>query len=315
MIGCLALVLVLCVPLLVLAAQRGSGQLFWVTPLSWPIAQQAALTLLSAGMPPNFHRTATTVATEIVMGVAVVAAIALAARAALPAARRARSGPLLLILSWALVPSVVALGLYAVGEPIELARITILVMPALALLLAWMVLERGVLPGLGLWLCAALLVLRLAQLLPSYGVSSEPWNAVTAYVVAATPTAEPACVAFYPRDGREPFDYYLRELGRQRGNPAPSLRPVLPSLAWTRIRPFVELYGTLDAGQRARIARECPRLWLIGTHEGQADGTARSRMNLTRYRQLERGFAQLYPNSTRRTFGWASAIHATLYRR
>ena len=54
-IGCLALVAVLCVPLLVLAAERGSGQLFWVTPLSWRVAGQAALTLLSAGC----HRTST----------------------------------------------------------------------------------------------------------------------------------------------------------------------------------------------------------------------------------------------------------------
>ncbi|HUY58867.1 MAG TPA: glycosyltransferase family 39 protein [Solirubrobacteraceae bacterium] len=318
-IGCLALVLMLCVPLLVLAAQRGSGQLFWVMPISWPIAQQAGVTLLSAGMPPNLHYTSTTLVTEAVTAVAVVAAIVLAARAALPAGRRLRSGPLLLVLSWAVVPSVVALVLYAAGEPIELSRITILVMPALALLLAWMLLQAGLAPSLGLWLCAALLVLRLAQLLPSYGVSSEPWNEVTAYVVAATPAAQPACVAFYPQDGREPFDYYLRELGQPRGNPAPSLRPILPSVAWTHVRPFVEVYGygTLDAirARPPRIARECPRVWLIGTHEGQAHGTARSRTNLTRYRQLERGFAQLYPNSTLRTFGWASPINVSLYYR
>jgi mannosyltransferase len=314
-ICCLALVLVLCVPLLVLAAQRGSGQLFWVMPISWPIAQQAVVTLLSAGMPPNLHYTSTTVVAEAVTAVAVVAAIVLAARAALPAGRRLRYGPLLLVLSWAVVPTVVALVLYAAGEPIELPRVVILMMPALALLLAWMLLQAGLAPSLGLWLCAALLVLRLAQLLPSYGVSSEPWNTVTAYVVAATSANQPACVAFYPQDGREPFDYYLRELGHAPGNPAPNLRPILPSVAWTRVRPFVEVYGTLDAGQRARIASECPRLWLIGTHEGQADGTAQSRTNLTRYRQLERGFARLYPHRTLRAFGWASTIHTTLYSR
>ena len=143
-------------------------------------------------------------------------------------------------------------------------------MPALALLLAWMLLQAGLAPSLGLWLCAALLVLRLAQLLPSYGASSEPWNSATAYVLSATPAAKPACVVFYPQDGREPFDYYLQQLGRPQGNPAPSLRPVLPRVAWTRVRPFVEVYGTLDAGQRASIASECPRLWLIGSHEGQA---------------------------------------------
>ena len=89
-IGCLMAVLVLSVPLLVLAAERGSGQLFWVTPLNWHLAQQAAVTLLSAGMPPNFHNTATTVATEIVMWVAVIAALALAARAVFTQPARSR---------------------------------------------------------------------------------------------------------------------------------------------------------------------------------------------------------------------------------
>ena len=257
-------------PLLVLAAQRGSGQLFWVMPISWPIAQQAVVALLSAGMPPNFHYTSTTVVAETVTAVAVAgrdrAGRTRGAPGGAPAAvRAAAAGPLL-----GVVPTVVALVLYAAGEPIELPRVTILVMPALALLLAWMLLQAGLAPSLGLWLCAALLVLRLAQLLPSYGVSSEPWNAVTAYVAAATPANQPACIVFYPQDGREPFDYYLRELGQTRGNPAPNLRPILPSVAWTRVRPFVEVYGTLDAiGARPpRIASECPRLWLIASSRG-----------------------------------------------
>ena len=74
-IGCLALVAVLCVPLLVLAAERGSGQLFWVPQLSWQIAGQAALTLLSAGLSPNFHRTATTIVAVALTGVLLAAAL------------------------------------------------------------------------------------------------------------------------------------------------------------------------------------------------------------------------------------------------
>ncbi len=74
-IGCLAVVAVLCVPLAVMAASRGSGQLFWVTPLSLRILRQAAVTLLSAGLPPNFHDTFTTVATVAVMGLSAVVAI------------------------------------------------------------------------------------------------------------------------------------------------------------------------------------------------------------------------------------------------
>ncbi len=312
-VGCLVVVLVLCVPLLVLAGERGSGQLFWVTPLDWSVAHQAAVTLLSAGVPPNFHNTSTTVAAAIVTAVAVLAAVALAARRALREPRRPGSWQLLLVLSWAVVPTVLALVLYAAGEPIELPRVTILVMPALALLLAWLLLRPGVRPALGLAALAVLLGLRLLQLIPSYGVSPEPWDAATAYVLASTPADHPACVVFYPQDGREPFDYYLRRLRAPVGaNPAASLRPVLPSLAWSSVKPFVEVYGTLDPGRLAGVARACPRLWLIGSHEGQADGTRQSRVNLRRYRTLEGDLRRLYPHTTFREFGWASPIHVWL---
>lgn len=321
-IGCLALVALLCLPLLVLAAQRGSGQLFWVTPLSWRIAGQATLTLLSAALLPNFHRTATTAATAIAMGVAVLAAIVAATRA-LRVRELVREGratgdswPLLVVLSWMLVPTVLTLVAYAAGEPIELPRVTILAMPALALLIAWLLLRPEVRPLLGLAAVGVLLALRLAQVIPSYGVSPEPWSAATAYVLHATPADRPACVVFYAQDGREAFDYYLRAAaGASSLDPAPSLRPVLPSLPWATVRPYVEDYATLDAGQRARIARECPRLWLIGSHAGQAHGTRRSRANLRRYQALERELGVLYPHTSLRSFGWASPVHVRLLSR
>lgn len=312
-IGCLALVAVLCVPLLVLAADRGSGQLFWVTPLSWPIAGQAALTLLSAALPPNFHRTATTAVAAGVIGLAVAAGLVLAARTALRAVRQGRSReetwPILFLLSWLLVSTVLALLVYLAGEPIELTRVTILVMPPLAILMAWVLLRPGVPAGLGLAGVAVLLALRLLQVIPSYGVSPEPWNAVTAYVVKSTPADRPACIAFYPQDGREVVDYYLlRTAAGGVSNPAPALTPVLPALPWGSVRPYVERYGTLDAGQLARIARQCPRLWLVASHEGQTAGTHQSLVNILRYRRLADELLAMYPHARLRTFGWASAI-------
>ena len=98
-----------------------------------------------------------------------------------------------------------------------------------------------------------------------------------------------------------------------RTDPAPSLRPVLPSLAWASIRPYVERYRTLDPAQQSAIASECPRLWLIASHSGQANGTHRSLLNLRRYQSLEHRFAGDYEHHTLRTFGWASPIHVWLY--
>ncbi len=331
-IACLALVALLSVPLLVLAAQRGSGQLFWVTPLGWPIAGRATLALFSAAFVPNFHRTSTTAPTVILMGLAVLTGLVLATRTVIQAARRREhrrehAAPLLLILSWTLVPTVLTVAVYAAGEPIELSRVTILELPALALLVAWALLRAEVRPALGAAAVAVLLALRLLQVIPNYGVSPEPWNTVTAYVLHATPASRPACVAFYPQDGREAVDYYLKaspqglrldttgpSSGPARGaDPAPSLRPMLPSLPWGAIRPYVERYGTLDPTQQARIAGECPRLWLIASHEGQAHGTHQSLANLRRYHRLERELRTRYQHSSLRSFGWASPIKVRLY--
>jgi uncharacterized membrane protein len=313
-IGCLALVLLLSVPLLVLAAERGSGQLFWVTPLGWRVAGQAALALLSAGFLPNFHTTVTTAPTVVVMALAVFAALTLATRAALNAPqRREQAGALIFILAWVLVPTVLTLIAYAAGEPIELPRVTILELPALALLVAWLLLRPAVRPALGIAALGVILVLRLLQVVPNYGVSSEPWNAATAYLLKATPAGQPACVIFYAQDGREAVDYYLKALRPGRADPAPQLQPLLPGLPWNRVRPYVEHYSGLDTAQRAAVTNRCPRLWLITSHSGQANGTRQSLANLRGYERLKDGFSRDYAHTTLRTFGWASPIHVYLY--
>jgi hypothetical protein len=254
--------------------------------------------------------------------VAFLAVVVLAVRAALRALQQRRpreeSWPILFLLSWLLVPTVLTVIAYAAGEPIELARVVILVAAPLALLLAWGLMRPAVMPALGVAGVAVLLALRLAQVIPSYGVSPEPWSAVTAHVLKSTPADRPACIAFYPQDGREVVDYYLlRAAGGGANNPAPApaLRPVLPSLSWGTVRPYVERYGTLNAGQPARVAGQCPRLWLLASHQGQASGTHQSVVNVRRYRRLEDELRALYPHSTLRTFGWASAIRVWLFSR
>lgn len=325
-IACLVVVGLLSLPLLVLAAQRGSGQLFWVTPLGWSIAGQAVLALLSAAFVPNFHHTATTAAAVIVMGLAVLAGLVLATRVVLGARgsaadaspdepARERPWPLLFILAWVIVPTGLTLVAYAGGEPIELPRVTILELPALGLLVAWLLLRPQVTPLLGIAAVAVLLALRLLQVIPSYGVSPEPWSTVTAYVLSAPPAGGTSCVAFYPEDGREAFDYYLLHTVRLRTDPFPNLRPVLPSLPWGSVRPYVERYVSLDAGQRARVARECSRVWLITSHAGQANGTHTSLVNLERGQALERGLERFYAHHSVRTFGWASPIRVLLLNR
>jgi hypothetical protein len=313
-IACMVLVLLLSVPLLVLAVERGSGQLFWVTPLSWRIAGQAALALLSAAFVPNFHRTATTVPTVIVMGLVVLAGLGLAVRAVLRTRpRRQDAWQLLFVLAWVLVPTVLTLLAYAVGEPIELPRVTILELPALALLVAWLLMRPQTMPALGMAAVGVVLVLRLMQVIPGYGASSEPWKAATQYAVRAAAPGKTTCVVFYAQDARVLFDYYLRALHLSETDPTANLRPLLPSLPWRSVKPYVEQYRGLDAHQESAIASRCQRLLLIASHSGQANGTHESLVNLRRYQSMVNGFTRDYHHRTLHTFGWASPIHVYLF--
>ena len=314
-IACLVVVALLSVPLLVLAAERGSGQLFWVTPLSWRIAGQATLALFSAAFLPNFHHTATTAPAAIVTGLAVFAGLWFAARTALRAAnRREHAWQLLFILAWALVPTVLTLIAYAAGEPIELPRVTILELPALGLLVAWLLMRPQLAPSLGIAAVGMILALRLLQVIPSYGASPEPWNAATAYALHAAPPGQSTCVVFYAQDGREVFDYYKQAGHLPVPDPAPNLVPLLPSLPWDQIKPFVEQYRGLDTAQESAIAARCPSLMLIVSHPGQINGTRQSLVNLHRYHRIVRGFTRAYGHHTLRSFGWASPIHVYLFR-
>jgi hypothetical protein len=311
----IAAIALLCLPLALMALHRGSGQLFWVPPLDGRVLGQAARTLTSAGMPPNFHRTASGTATLILTGallIAAVVAIALSVRRRMPYGERMAA---LLIAAWLVVPILFALAAAKAGVQVELARGSALVAPAVALLLAWLLHHPHPQPRLPAALAwsgvALLLALRALQLAPSYGVSPEPWRAVADYVrTSASPSAQ--CLAFYPQDDRMPFDYYL---ARGHAPGAARLTPVLPSLAWSTVSPFVERYSSPSRPRLAAIARGCPQLWLIASHEGLRRGPPQSRANYRHYRALLGALALWYPRQRARSFGWAATIRVVRFDR
>ncbi len=98
------------------------------------------------------------------------------------------------------------------------------------------------------------------------------------------------CIAFYPSDARMPFAYY--------GHAG---RPVLPADPWGPLRVYVEDYAT------AHITG-CPRLWLVSSHEGQANGPAGSRADYARFLALRRSFR--LEREVR--FGYAAVIRVAL---
>ena len=337
LIAALGVVLALCVPLAVLAIHRGSGQLFWVPPLSAGILSQTLVTLFGAGLPPNFHVSVLTVAATVLAAALTLWALGGALGSTVLRVRRARSdervGVALLASPWLVLTAVIAVLGAAVGEPFELARIAILLMPALAILLAAaLVGERepyrelgGVLPEpgvravraggarpvIGIGLLVVLLGLRLAALAASYGATPEPWKQVTARVLAAAGAGD--CVAFYPEDGHMPFGYYVQQ--DTAGAARTALRSVLPREPWSRLRPEVERYAVPAAPALAAQTVGCRRVWLIASHQGQAHGTAQSRRNWAGYGTIQRELAALYGPADRRRYGWAATISVLRYTR
>jgi hypothetical protein len=350
-IAALAVVAALCVPLVVLAVDRGSSQLFWVPPLGADVLWQSLATLVSAGLPPNFHTTWVTVLAAVAgTGVTVVACVV---------AWRSRWGGgraslVLVPLVWLVVPAAIGVAASGAGEPIELARIATLLMPALSLLVAWLLVG----PGTGLGLAgprgrAGGRGTGLSPFLQSRSRRPSRWRgrgggwdnpgalrgaAVLALVVVLglrvavlvpsygeTPepwklvaakvlaAAQPEdCIAFYPLDGRTAFGYYVAATP---GGAARAPRGVLPRQPWSEVSPHVEQYPrAADAHLPARTGG-CDRLWLIASHAGQRHGTPQSRRNYAGYVAIEADLAALYPQHLEVSYGWAAPVHVSLYTR
>lgn len=369
----MALSALACIPLAVLAAERGSGQLFWVPSPSLRVLGQVAQALASSGLQPAFY-TSSSAALAILTGIVLAAGALLAwgpvgigrGRRPTPAAADtdgrgggptagaaadtdARGGgptpvldadrgrrlepvaganggrefvpapggqpvrwPPALMFAWLLVPAVLALLESAVGHSIFQARYLLVSLPAVSLLLGWTLAHPRVPRLLSLGLLAALLALRALQLAPAYGVSSENWRAATHFVVAHTRPGD--CIAFYPLDNRQAFRYYL-PIGPAERATTRLPRPILPTLPWRFVRPFVEDYRSLSAAQVAALPARCSRVWLLASHEGRVGGPPVSRANYARFLNLERGLTDGYPRATSREFGQAGVVTLTLYAR
>lgn len=311
--ACLVLVALCAVPVLVLAHARGSSQLFWV-PRPGPQSElQVLQAIAGSGLPPVFHLTASNLP---LLALTVLAAAATAVAGCL----RARSHPLehgisrgrwagALVAAWLVVPTLLDLLESFVGQSVFQSRYLLMSAPALALLLAWGLFETR-LPEAAGWTClGGLLVLRGAQILPTYGASPENWRAATGYVLARERPGD--CVLFYPSDARQAFDYYVR---RSHVPATRWPRPLLPALPFAEVRPYVEDYATLGAAALGRDARTCPRMWLVSSHAGVPNGTPVSVLHYRRYRALVREIKALYPVHRLVRVSYASQIDIWLFR-
>ena len=178
------------IPLAVLALSRGSGQLFWIGRPTFKLGRQVAGALTSAGFEPNFHPVA--IATPLAI-LTVLLLLFACVRVV-----RGREWGAVLTLSWLVVPVGLMVVWSFIGQPIFTPRNLLVSLPAVSVLLAW-VLLRSSLPPVAAWLAVGVLIaLRAVALAPSYGTSPENWRAATAYVLHASRPGD--CVAFYPLD-------------------------------------------------------------------------------------------------------------------
>jgi mannosyltransferase len=305
-------VAVLCIPLIVLAIHRGSSQLFWVPRPTHKVEVQVLQSLTSAGLQPSFHRTATTtplLILTVLLLIAVTTGIARAWRAG------ERVWGEALVVAWLIVPVAIALIYSLFFQPVFLPRNLLMSVPPVGLLLGAELTRtspaRLRLPTRAALLGPALLVVlvggRALQLAPSYGVSPEPWQQASAYVLDRARPGD--CVAFYPLDGRMAFQYYL---GTRPSADRRAPRSILPVLPWGEVHPDVEAYVTLTRTQIAQRAEGCRRMWFVSSHEGQADGPARSRANRAEFFELRRRLERQFGRGPIKQLGYASAVHIQL---
>jgi hypothetical protein len=309
-IAALAACVVCWIPLAVLALGRGSGQLFWVPHLSLMVEKQMLEALTSAGLQPSFHPAATLWVTIAVTALLVAWVIVVHIQRAWQPARGHRTelwGQALVIL-WLFVPVALAFLESLIAQPIFIPRNVLMCLPAVALLLAVGLADPRLPAIASLAGVVAVVALRALALAPSYGVSPENWSEATSYVLARAQPGD--CAAFYPLDARMPFEYYA---GRTSGGISRAPRAVLPRLKWGVVKPYVEDYATLSAGQIEAVRASCRRLWLISSHEGQPRGaSAESLANWTRFVALRAALERAYGDHHRVQFSYAATIHVDL---
>jgi len=306
----LVALLILCIPLIVLAHRRGSGQLFWVPKPNHQVDTQVMQSLTGSGLQSTFHRVFITTPGWIATSVVLLGLIGFGAWRLTHGGGEDRlaAWPARLLAVWIVVPGLLTFLVSLVTQPLFQPRNLLPSFPAVALALALALCDRRLprwLAGFGLVLA---LFIRVVPLAAAYGVSPEPWAAVSERVLAESRPGD--CIAFYPEDGRNAFRWYLSRAAPGLRRRAP--RAVLPAVPWSVTTPFVEIYRTLSVSQISALRAGCTRMWLVSSHEGQQSGPPEAIRHRSEWLSLRSRLQTVFGRGPRTTDGWASAIHVEL---
>jgi hypothetical protein len=264
---------------------------------------QVLQSLTSAGLQPVFHHSFTT---KALMWLTVAALAALVADTVVRRRRGEAVWGMGLVLLWCVLPGALTFLYSVLSHPIFVPRNVLMSTPAVALAFAPALSDRRWPRYLAPALLVAVLAARAIPVVRAYGVSPEPWQAVTARVLAQARPGD--CVTFYPADARMAFQYYVGTGADARRAP----RSVLPVIGWGVVRPFVEDYSVPSPATLARRTAGCARMWLVSSHEGQRKGPPQARANRARWFRLAAELERRFGSGPVYKYGYASIIHVQL---
>ncbi|HET9125394.1 MAG TPA: glycosyltransferase family 39 protein [Solirubrobacteraceae bacterium] len=311
--GMVVALIILCVPLIVLAERRGSGQLFWVPRPNHQVDTQVMQSLTASGLQSTFHRVFLTTSGWIATSVVLLGLIGFGVWQLTHDRRRDRlaAWPAQLLFVWIVVPGLLTFLVSLVAQPIFQPRNLLPSFPAVALALGLALCDRRLPRWLATVALGLALLIRVVPLAAAYDVSPEPWQAVSARVLAASRPGD--CITFYPEDGRNAFRWYLQRAAPAVRERAP--RSVLPAASWSVTTPFVEIYDSLSRSRIATLRASCRRMWLVSSHEGQQAGPPEAIRHRREWLSLRSRLQHAFGRGPRWTDGWASAIHVELMER
>src|SRR6185312_16266653 len=156
----------------------------------------------SAGLQPVFHHSFTT---KPLMWATLAAVVALVVDTVVRWRRGEAVWGMGLVLAWCLLPAGLTFLYSVISHPIFVPRNVLMSTPAVALACAPALSERRWPRYLAPALLLVVLAARAVPVVRAYGASPEPWQAVTATVLAQTEPGD--CVTFYPADARMAFAY------------------------------------------------------------------------------------------------------------
>lgn len=289
---------VVLIPLALMAHARGSRQLFWLGAPKRKQMREVVAFLGSARVNGITTRTShgLTEATVILVCVAIVVGLVLALwQRSFEPARTVLLGGL-----WLSVPPVVAYSISIHVTPIFLERYFLLCLPALTLLLSFVL---SVVPFAPVgWLGVGLLIgFRSQHIGSTYNITVDDWRTATTMVVNESRPG--ACVAFYFNDGFVDFAYYLEHRPSDMHPHAVIPRSVLPTLGFEpgiasrdlgHFPAIVESYNVLNPQQIHQVAASCPELFLLSNHDGHNSASSGARAVWSKFVQMRSGLVKDY---------------------